>query len=153
MALRWQRRRDTRADRSTAASRRPRYFCHVTKRERRTTGAEQQRCRWCGRPVTQTGRGRPRLYCRQGCRQQAHLARKLADTHGLRDDDVIVRRADLEELQSLLYCLQAAIEDVDRDLATSNRCADVRDALRWLLDNARPLASVWIEPRTASPTP
>ncbi|MEJ5254072.1 MAG: hypothetical protein WHS89_01865 [Acidimicrobiales bacterium] len=66
---------------------------------------------------------------------------------------MIVRRADLEELQSLLYCLQAAIEDVDRDLATSNRCADVRDALRWLLDNARPLASVWIEPRTASPTP
>jgi hypothetical protein len=78
------------------------------------------------------------------------MARKLAEAHGLADDDVIVRRDDLEELQSLLYCLEAAIEDVDRDLAESNRADDVRQALRWLLENARPLAEVWIEPRTAA---
>ena len=48
-----------------------------------------------------------------------------------------------------LYCLQAALEDVDRDLAASAAPADVADAFRWLLDNARPLAEVWIEPRTA----
>jgi hypothetical protein len=78
------------------------------------------------------------------------MARKLAASYGLGDDDVIVPRDDLEELQSLLYCLQASIEDVDRDLAESNRADDVRQALRWLLENARPLADVWIEPRTAA---
>jgi len=110
------------------------------------------RCRWCGRPVEQTGRGRPRRYCRQGCRQQAHLARKLAAVHGLGDDDVVVSREHLEELQSLLYCLQAAIEDVDRDLADTDDPAEQRAALRWLLENARPLAAVWIEPRTVAPS-
>ena len=96
------------------------------------------------------GRGRPRLYCRPGCRQQAHLARKLAGAHGLGAEDVIVAQTDLEDLQSLLYCLQAAIEDVDRDLAESSTPADQADALRWLLENARPLADAWIEPRTGS---
>jgi hypothetical protein len=99
----------------------------------------------------QTGPGRPRRYCRQGCRQQAHLARTLAIAHGLADDDVIVGRPALEELQGALYCLQAAIEDVDRDLAESAEPNDFADALRWLLDNARPLAELWIEPRTAAP--
>lgn len=110
------------------------------------------RCRWCGRPVEQSGRGRPRRYCRQGCRQQAHLARKLAAAHGLGDDDMVVSRAHLEELQSLLYCLQAAIEDVDHDLADTDDPGEQRAALRWLLENARPLAEVWIEPRTVSPS-
>lgn len=64
---------------------------------------------------------------------------------------MIVGRPALEELQGALYCLQAAIEDVDRDLAESSDSQDISDALRWLLDNARPLAELWIEPRTAAP--
>lgn len=112
--------------------------------------AEQQRCRWCGRAfVLNIGRGRPRLYCRQGCRQQAHLARKLASSHGLGDGDLIVSRTALEELQSRLYCLQAAIEDVDRDLAGAAEPDDVAEAFAWLLENARPVAELWIEPRAA----
>jgi hypothetical protein len=97
--------------------------------------------------------GRPRRFCRDGCKQQAYLARKLAESHGLDDDDVIVARVRLEELQSRLYCLQAALEDVDRDLAVSAEPSDVADALAWLQENARPLAEVWIEPRTASDLP
>lgn len=120
-------------------------------RDARRPGA-QERCRWCGRAfVVNPGRGRPRRYCRQGCRQQAHLARKLAASHGLGDDDLIVSRAALEEWQSRLYCLQAAIEDVDRDLAAGPPTAtEVREALDWLLVNARPAAACWVEPRTAS---
>ena len=111
------------------------------------------RCRWCGRRFEPTpGRGRPRQYCRQGCRQQAHLARKLAASHGLGAEDVIVARADLEELQGALYCLQAALEDVDRDLAGASTPTDVEDALRWLIDNARPVAQCWIEPQAQAGT-
>jgi len=55
----------------------------------------------------------------------------------------------LEELHGALYCLQAAIEDVDGDLAASRTKQDLEDALRWLLENARPLADLRIEPRAA----
>jgi hypothetical protein len=73
--------------------------------------------------------------------------------HGLGDDDVIVDRTALEELQGALYCLQAALEDVERDLASSSKPADIADALAWLRRNAEPLAHVWIEPRTAAEMP
>lgn len=76
------------------------------------------------------------------------MARKLAAAHGLTDGDVIVSREKLEELQGALYCLQAAVEDVDRDLKTGSTKADLSEAIGWLLDNARPLADSWIEPRT-----
>lgn len=76
------------------------------------------------------------------------MARKLAESHGLGDDDLIVSRATLEELQSRLYCLQAAIEDVDRDLAVASEPDDVAEAFAWLMENARPVAELWIEPRS-----
>jgi hypothetical protein len=76
------------------------------------------------------------------------MARKQADMHGLGDDDVIVARARLEELQGSLYGLQAALEDVDRDLADSSDPGDVAEALAWLRENAEPLRDLWIEPRT-----
>jgi hypothetical protein len=78
------------------------------------------------------------------------MARKLADSHGLGDDDLIVSRTALDELQSRLYCLQAAIEDVDRDLAVASEPADVAEGLAWLLENARPAAALWIEPRSGA---
>jgi hypothetical protein len=80
------------------------------------------------------------------------MARKFAASHGLGDDDVIVDRTKVEDLQGLLYCLQAAIEDVDRDLSGPGKVSarEVREALDWLLDNARPLTEAWIEPRTAA---
>ena len=81
------------------------------------------------------------------------MARKLAGPPGRGDDDVIIDRQAVEELQGALYCLQAAVEDVDADLvAAPDDPAELRRALAWLLDNARPLAAIWIEPRTADPT-
>lgn len=97
------------------------------------------------------GPGRPRRFCRAGCRQQAYAARKLAATHGLGDDDVIIDRLALEDLQGRLYCLQAALQDVARDLTVSAEPSDVLEALEWLRTNAQPLAEVWIEPRTSGP--
>ncbi len=114
-----------------------------------TESTMTQRCRWCGRRFDLApGPGRPRQFCRPGCRQQAHIARKLAAAHGLADDDVIIDRSALEELQGALYCLQAALEDIDRDLTASSSAQDVADAFIWLRQNAEPLANLWIEPRT-----
>jgi hypothetical protein len=76
------------------------------------------------------------------------MARKLAESHGLGDDDVVVSRERLEDLQGRLYALQAALEDIDRDLADSDDADDISEALAWLRENAEPLRSLWIEPRT-----
>lgn len=75
------------------------------------------------------------------------MARKFAANLGLDSDDVIISREVLEELQSRIYCLQAALEDVERDLAVSNGPSDVLEALRWLQENAAPVAEMWVEPK------
>ncbi len=90
--------------------------------------------------------GRPRQYCRQGCRQQAYLARKLAAAHTLGADEVVVRQADLEELQDRVYALQAALEDVANDLADAAGADDVRRALDWLVSQAVPVVALRLTP-------
>lgn len=45
----------------------------------------------------------------------------------------------MDELRDRLYVLEAAIEDVERDLSGAPTKADYRDAVDWLLDAARPL--------------
>jgi hypothetical protein len=77
------------------------------------------------------------------------VARRWATGAGLGDDDRVVSRRALDELLDDLYCLQAAVDDVRRDVgdpATANR-RELADALRWLLENIEPLRSAWIEPR------
>ncbi len=108
-----------------------------------------QRCAWCGGALPrQQALGRPRVYCKQGCRQQAHIARKLAATRGLKPDEVLVSRAALEELQGLLYGLQTALEDVEGDLVSVGGTDQAyREAFDWLRRACLPLADLWIEPR------
>lgn len=49
-------------------------------------------------------------------------------------------RAELDELRDALYVVEAAVEDVDRDLATAgDEPEEVRRALAWLLEAVRPL--------------
>jgi hypothetical protein len=116
-----------------------------------TKKAGKPRCGWCGRELPeQEGPGRRRRYCKQGCRQQAHMARKLSAAHGLGSDDLIISRRHLEELQGHLYALQTALEDVEGDLDRArsvNDQPDYQEAYEWLSIAARPLSSVWIEPR------
>jgi hypothetical protein len=104
------------------------------------TAVEQRRCRWCGRPFEVTpGPGRPREFCKASCRQQDYVARQRSREAGLSDAELIVARAQLDDLHDRLYVLEAAIEDVERDLADAEGPDDVRAALDWLLEAARPL--------------
>lgn len=49
-------------------------------------------------------------------------------------------RAELDELRDALYVVEAAVEDVDRDLASAgDEPEEVRRALDWLLEAVRPL--------------
>lgn len=61
---------------------------------------------------------------------------------------MVVRRPELEDLQDKITTLHAALEDVAGDLATATGPDDVRQALDWLVSQARPVADVWMTPVT-----
>jgi hypothetical protein len=104
-----------------------------------------RRCRWCGRPFEGTpGPGRPKEYCRRSCRQRDYEARRRSAELGLGDAHLVVRRPEIDALHDRLYALEAAVEDVERDLgeATTPTKDDYREALEWVLAAARPLTAV-----------
>jgi len=101
---------------------------------------ESTRCRWCGRRLPErTGPGRPRQFCRASCRQQEYLRRQRAEDAGLAEHELVVTRAELDDLHDRLYVLEAAVEDVERDLASATSVAEHREAIEWLLEAARPV--------------
>ena len=85
------------------------------------------------------GPGRPKLFCRAGCRQADYIARQRSAEVGLSETELIVTRDALDNLRDQLYVLEAAVEDVERDLEAATGDQDIRDALEWILAAARPL--------------
>jgi hypothetical protein len=58
---------------------------------------------------------------------------------GLSEADLVVTREELAALHDQLYVLEAAIDDVERDLSTSSTKQDLVEALAWVMEAARPL--------------
>ena len=108
-----------------------------------------ERCRWCGRRFERGGGpGRPRTFCRRSCRQRDYEARALAKELGLGDAELVVARQRLDELHDGIAMLEAAIEDVERDVAEApTDPAELARALQWLLTAARPLVDLRLDPQ------
>src|SRR4051794_30488238 len=105
-----------------------------------TKSAMVPKCRWRGRKLSiARGPGRPRAFCTQACRQKDYIARLRAQEAGLSEAELVVTREELDALHDKLYVLEAAVEDVERDLASSTTKQDIIEALDWLLDACRPL--------------
>jgi len=105
-----------------------------------TDDGKSGKCRWCNRPLPPpAATGRPRRYCRAVCRQRDFEARQRAAEVGLTESELVVTRAELDTLHDQLYVLEAAIEDVERDLTGTPTKQDYADAVAWLLQAARPL--------------
>jgi hypothetical protein len=86
--------------------------------------------------------GRPRRYCRAVCRQRDFEARQRAAEVGLTETELVMTRSQLDELYDQLYVLEAAVEDVERDLGSGSPSKqDYADAVAWLLQAAKPLAA------------
>ena len=106
---------------------------------------EPERCRWCGRKLPdRAGPGRPREFCRQSCRQRDYESRLRSAEVGLSDRELVITRAELDALRDALYVVEAAVEDVDRDLAADGGSEpdEVRRSLDWLLEAVRPLLAL-----------
>ncbi|MGQ0848452.1 MAG: hypothetical protein ACT4OP_04940 [Actinomycetota bacterium] len=106
------------------------------------------RCLWCGRQFRRTpGPGRPPLYCRRSHRQRAFEARHLAARHGLSSDDVLLSRSTLSQLADAIYVLEAAMEDIDNDLAEAGNTGSHQAALWQLYGAAAGLRALRLEPK------
>jgi hypothetical protein len=109
----------------------------VTKRR---DGDDTRKCQWCNRPLPPpAATGRPRRFCRAVCRQRDFEARQRAAEAGLAESELVITRRALDELLDQLYVLEAAVEDVERDLRGTPTKQDYVDAVQWLLQAARPL--------------
>jgi hypothetical protein len=115
-----------------------------------TESAEDARCRWCGRRLPfRKGPGRTREFCGGSCRQQDYLRRQRAREAGLAEHELVVTRAELDDLHDRLYVLETAVEDVERDLQDATTLRDYQAAITWLLDAARPV----VRTRFGTPLP
>ena len=79
------------------------------------------------------------MYCRRACRQRDYEARWRGRELGLSEDELVMTRAELDALRDQLYMLEAAVEDVERDLAGSPTKQDLHEAVAWIIEAARPL--------------
>ena len=104
---------------------------------------ELRRCRWCRRALPQrAGRGRPREFCSQRCRQWDWVSRQRAGELALSEGELVIAREALDELHDELYALACAVDDTERDLDAAGgapNAAELRRILDWLLAAARPL--------------
>jgi hypothetical protein len=67
-------------------------------------------------------------------------ARRRSAELGLGESELVIAKSELDGLRDALYVLEAAVEDVDRDLVGgAEDPEEVRRALDWLLAAARPL--------------
>lgn len=76
------------------------------------------------------------------------MARQRAHELELSENELVIARDELDALHDELYVLACAVEDVERDLDASGRrtATELNDALRWLLEAARPLRDREISP-------
>lgn len=99
------------------------------------------RCAWCRRVLPAQRTGRPRQYCSQACRQWHWVGRQRAAELSLREDELIVARAELDALHDELYVLARAVDDIGRQLSVDGDRTprELHGLLQWLLESARPL--------------
>ena len=67
------------------------------------------------------------------------MRRLRASDAGLAEHELIVTREELDDLYDRLYVLEAAVQDVDTDLADEPGLKEYKEAVNWLLEAARPL--------------
>jgi hypothetical protein len=82
------------------------------------------------------------VFCSQACRQWDWVGRQRAQELQLNEDELIVTKAELDQLHDELYVLACAVDDAERDLAAAGKNPSARDLdqiLQWLLDSARPI--------------
>jgi hypothetical protein len=85
------------------------------------------------------GAGRPRVFCKQACRQREYESRRRSLELGLGEHELVVTRDALESVRDRLYVLGHTVADADVDLRQpeARRAKELRRVLEYVLDAAR----------------
>lgn len=115
--------------------------------EQRQRGNDK-RCRWCRHVlVTQTGRGRPKEFCSQRCRQWDWVARQRASELALSENELVVTRDELDNVKDRIFVLHCAVVDARADLQAGKHTKDsLLEIIHWLLEAADPVTTTSLQP-------
>ncbi|CAB0551662.1 hypothetical protein CIP107528_01223 [Corynebacterium diphtheriae] len=70
-------------------------------------------CAWCGKELNSNGRGRPKKFCSQSCRQRAYEQRHGSGAKtALPEGAVVLVPEKVENLRDALYELRCSAEDI-----------------------------------------
>jgi len=107
------------------------------------------RCRWCRHVIAPAaGRGRPREFCSQRCRQWDWVARQRAADLQLSEGELVVTRDQLDALKDAVFVLECAVNDVRQDLTSGRHTKDsLTELLNWLLESADPVIGASVSPQ------
>jgi hypothetical protein len=83
--------------------------------------------------------GRPREFCRRSCRQRAYEARRRAQELGLGEQQLVVTRAELDDLRDQAFVVRSAIHDARRSMDGISDVAEARELLDWIVQAAQAL--------------
>lgn len=106
------------------------------------TRESHAKCLWCRIPIAAAeGAGRPRRFCSQACRQWDWVTKQRSKELDLSEQELVITRAELDDLRDRIYVLACAIEDVQDDVRPDidPTTRDYRSALEWILEAARPV--------------
>lgn len=102
-------------------------------------GGAPATCHWCGKEISQAGRGRPRKFCSPSCKQRAYEQRNKVEGTVIPADAVIMTRARADNFRDGLFELRCAAEDIATAVSEDADPAEVQDLCRELLELARRL--------------
>ncbi len=90
------------------------------------------------------------MFCSQACRQWDWVGRQRARELQLNEDELIITKAELDQLHDELYVLACAVDDVERDYSAAGRTPTAKEfgeMLSWLLEAARPIRDRELKPQ------
>ncbi|BAC18414.1 hypothetical protein [Corynebacterium efficiens] len=94
-------------------------------------------CSWCGKDIAPSGRGRPRKYCKQACRQRAYEQRNSVSGTTIPVNAVIMTPERADELRDSLFELRCAAEDIATAVDEGENAREVTALCTELVELAR----------------
>lgn len=94
-------------------------------------------CAWCGKELYRAGRGRPRKYCSQSCKQRAYEQRHNVAGTSIPKEAVIIHPDRAAALRDSLFELRCAAEDIATASAEGAEPDEIRDLCTELVALAR----------------
>ena len=82
------------------------------------------------------------MFCSHACRQWDWVGRQRARELQLNEDELIITKAELDQLHDELFVLACAVDDVQRDRSAAGKtpaARELEEMLAWLLEAARPI--------------